>query len=256
MIVIVVILVLICLGCCLALKREHALLCKARKSDKMKTAFIKGLSREIRTHLHSVSGLAEIISKEDLYLSKSEKRNISTQIKYNTSLVSTLLDEVTVFSDEKGGHPIQDDRFSPNILCQHCLDANLSLTHEGVRMILRSQLDSNYFVSADHHIVELVMNKLVQCACHFTEKGEIIIGCRLGDPSHLLQFYVEDTGGGIPPERAHVLFKWFEDPDEMAEPTEFDLSVAQRLAAKVGGFLRWDEQYQKGTRMVFTLPVR
>ena len=169
MIVIVVILVLICLGCCLALKREHALLCKARKSDKMKTAFIKGLSREIRTHLHSVSGLAEIISKEDLYLSKSEKRNISTQIKYNTSLVSTLLDEVTVFSDEKGGHQIQDDRFSPNILCQHCLDANLSLAHEGVRMILRSQLDSNYFVSADHHIVELVMNKLVQCACHFTD---------------------------------------------------------------------------------------
>jgi hypothetical protein len=42
----------------------------------------------------------------------------------------------------------------------------------------------------------------------------------------------------------------------MAEETEFDLSVAQRLASKIGGYLRYDETYTRGTRMEFVLPVR
>lgn len=256
MVIVLVILILACLGCILAMKAQHARMCRAQKRDRMKTVFIKGLSREIRTHLHSVSGLAEIISKDDLYLSKTEKRTISSQIKYNTSLISTLLDEVAVFSEENGGHQLEDERFSPNIVCQHCIDANRSMVHEGVRLSFRRELTDNEFVSADRHIVEFIMNKLMQCACQFTEKGEITVGCHRGDPAHLIVFFVQDTGGGIPEDRRDILFKWFEDPDEMCEPTEFDLSVAQRLAAKVGGYLRWDSQYKNGTRMEFTLPVR
>ena len=38
--------------------------------------------------------------------------------------------------------------------------------------------------------------------------------------------------------------------------SSFDLSVAQRLAEKVGGYLRYDELWTRGTRMEFILPVR
>ena len=47
-----------------------------------------------------------------------------------------------------------------------------------------------------------------------------------------------------------------EEPDVKVEETEFDLSVAQRLASKIGGYLRFDETYTRGTRMEFVLPVR
>ena len=142
---------------------------------------------------------------------------MNLQIKYNTSLISTLLDEVAVFSEENGGHQLEDERFSPNIVCQHCIDANRSMVHEGVRLSFRRELTDNEFVSADRHIVELIMNKLMQCACQFTEKGEITVGCHRGDPAHLIVFFVQDTGGGIPEDRRDILFKWFEDPDEMYE---------------------------------------
>lgn len=258
MIVLVIILVLVCLGCIFYVKALRARLFKLSQSDRLKTAFIKGLSREIRTQLHSVSGLAEVISREDLYLSKGEKKDISNQIKYNARLIATVLDEVAVLSgdDNERGHQLQDERFSPNILCQRCLDANRSYAHEGVRLVFSHDVDNNFFVSADRHIVELILNKLVACACKFTEQGEIKMGCRRGDPSHLITFYVQDTGGGIPEDRKNSLFKWFDDPDVAAEPTEFDLSVAQRLASKLGGYLRFDETWQQGTRLEFTLPVR
>ena len=257
MVVVVIILLLACLGGIFALKRMHAQLCTYRKSDKMKTVFIKGISREVRTHLHSVTGLAEIIARDDLYLSKTEKRTISSQIKYNTGLISTLLDEVSVFSDDnREGHKLLDERFSPNILAQRCIEANRSMLQEGVRISFRRELSDSFFVSTDRHIVELVMNKLVFCACKFTQKGEVVVGCRCGDPAHLLTFYVEDTGVGIPEDRKGSLFSWFDNPDDVTEDTEFDLSISQRLAAKVGGFLRQDVMYTKGTRMEFVLPVR
>ncbi len=257
MIYVLFLLLVSCLGLIVALKGQHVKLSAYRKSDRMKTAFIKGLCSEIRTQLHSVSGLAEIISKDDLYLSKDEKKDISSQIQYNTGLITTMLDEVVVFfkDDERGGHKIEDDRFSPNLLCQRCIEANRSAVHEGVRLFFRRQLSDSFFVSADAHIVELVLNKLVSSACKFTMKGEITVSCQSPSP-YLLAFFVEDTGDGIPQGRKDNVFTWFDQPDENVEITEFDLSIAQRLASKIGGFIRPDESLKKGTCMVFTIPIR
>jgi K+-sensing histidine kinase KdpD len=257
MVVVLVILIIVCLALVLWGRAQQVKFAEMQKSRSVRTAFLKGLIREVRTHLHSVGGLSEIISKDDLYLSKSEKRHITTQIKYNTSLISTLLDELSILSDVHGGHQLKDERFSPNILCERCIDANLPSVHEGVRLTLTRELTDSYSVEADYHIIELIINKLVACSCQFTMKGDITLGCHLGESPNLLVFYVQDTGGTtIPEDRKASIFDWFDNPDENCEPTEFDLSVAQRLAEKVGGYLRYDEQWTRGTRMEFTLPVR
>lgn len=256
--IVIIVLIVVCLLLVLRLKTQQTEMSKYRSSDKKKSAFIKALAREIRTPLHSVSGLAEIISKDDLYLSKEEKKNISSQIKYNANLISTLLDEVSIYSEDGStGHQLKDERFSPNRICQRCIDANLSQVKEGVRILFRHEIGDEVFVSADQHIVELVLNKLVHCACKFTEKGEVILGCTRDETRRLITFFVEDTGDGIPVERRSALFNWSENMEgAMDEETEFDLTIAQRLASKIDGLLRWDYTYTKGTRMEFTLPVR
>lgn len=254
---VVIILIVICLLLVFYVKNLRTQVSESRKSDRLKTAFIKALAREIRTPLHTVSGLADIISKEDLYLSKGEKKNISEQIQYNARIISTLLDEVSIYSEDgNGGHRLEDERFSPNRLGQACIDANLSNVHKGVRLMFSQRVGDEFFVSSDRHIVELVLNKLLFCACKFTQQGEIRLGCQYDDTRRLLTFFVQDTGAGIPEERRSILFKWFDDPNPLAEETEFDLSVAYRLAQKIGGYLRWDGSYTRGTRMEFTLPVR
>ena len=247
MIVFLIIALLILLVACLcAMMHVRSLREQVRdlqKSDSMKTTFIKALGREIRTPLHSVSGMAEVISREDLYLSKSEKKNITDQIKYNTSLISTLLDEVAIYTEGSEGHCLQDERFSPNSLINRCLEGNRTFLHKGVKLLFRRDLGDDQFVSADRHIVEVVLNKLVFSACKFTMEGEVVVN-------------VEDTGAGIPEDRKNKMFTWFDDPNDMRDETEFDLAVAQRLASKIGGYLHYDERYTRGTRMEFTLPVR
>lgn len=258
--VIMVILLILCLCICLflvlQLRSIQGKLADVQKSDKMKGYFIRALSREIRTPLHSVSGLAEIISKDDLYLSKEEKKNITDQINYNTNMIATLLDEVSIYSDaNNGGHMIQNERLSPNLMCQRCLEANRGNAQKGVKMTFCHELSDNFFFSSDRHIVELVLNKLVFISCKFTVQGEITVGCRHQKGERQMMFYVQDTGGGIPQDRKAYMYTWFDQPDNMADDTEFELSVAQRLASKLGGYLQLDESYHNGTRMEFHLPV-
>ena len=254
---VIILLIVACLvlAFCLVQQRREAQKC--RQATEMKSAFIKALAREIRTPLHSVSGLAEIISKEDLYLSKEEKRNISNQILYNARLIATLLDEVSIYYDEASdGHIMQDERFSPNRLCMTCIDANVASANKGVKILFRRGVGDEVFVSAERHIVELVLNKLICISCRFTLKGEITVTTKYDHTRKLLTYIVEDTGGGIPEDRRDVLFKWFDNPDMLSDEVEFDLSVAYRLIEKIGGNLHWDNTYTKGTRMEFVFPVR
>lgn len=67
-----------------------------------------------------------MVGKEDLYLSKNEKRNISDQLNYNANLVETLMDEVMMFTESSNeGHQLHIESFSPNALCRRCLEANM-----------------------------------------------------------------------------------------------------------------------------------
>ena len=239
--ILVVVLVIICLLLVFRLKQQQERVSALYKSDKLKSHFVKSLVYEIRNPLQSVMKLAEMVGRKDLYLSKEEKKHVADQISYDSN---------------KKGHEITDERFSPNRVCERCIDANLHNVPEGVKMSFRQETGQGVFVSADRHIVELVLNKLVVLACRFTKKGEITVGCRYEEDSHRLTFVVQDTGGGIPEGRGDALFNWYNDPDDVFDETEIDLSVSQKLASKVGGLLHWDETYKNGTRIEFILPVR
>ena len=257
MVILVVVLVIVCLVLVFRLKQQQERVSALYRSDKLKSHFVRLVAYEFRSPLQSVRKLTEMMGKKDLYLSKEEKKHVADQISYHASLMATLLEEVEIYADNnKKGHPVTDERFSPNHVCERCIDANLHNVPEGVKMSFRQETGFGVVVSADRHLVELVLNKLVVLACKFTKEGEITVGCRYEEDSHRLTFVVQDTGGGIPEGRQDALFNWYNDPDDVFDETEIDLSVSQKLASKLGGFLHWDETYKNGTRMEFVLPVR
>lgn len=257
MLVLVVVLVIVCLVLLLRLKQQQARVSALYKSDKMKSHFIKAMVHEIRDPLMSVIELAETMGNQGLFLSKGEKKHLADQINFHTSLMVTLLDEVQVYSTgSKGGHQLEDERFSPNRLCERCIDANLHKVQKGVKLMFRQETGQGVFVSSDRHLVELILNKLVVLACRFTKKGEITVGCSFDEATRRLTFVVQDTGDGIPEERQDAMFKWYNNPDDIHDDTEIDLSISQQIASKIGGYLHWDETYKNGTRIEFILPVR
>ena len=75
--VILIILIVALIACAVSLYIVSCQLVKVRKNDRMKRAFLNNVGREIRTPLKSVVELSNVISKDDLYLSKNEKRDIT-----------------------------------------------------------------------------------------------------------------------------------------------------------------------------------
>jgi signal transduction histidine kinase len=127
---------------------------------------------------------------------------------------------------------------------------------QAVKLNFKRELSDEFFVKSDRHIVEVILNKLILNSCRFTEEGSITLGCNTSERDGQIVFFVEDTGGGIPENRKNNLYTWFDDPEDMADEAELDLSICQRLAQEIGGALELDELYAKGTRMLLILPLK
>lgn len=236
----------------------RAALSYARKSERMKKTFLQNINHEIRVPLKVFHTLSETVGKPDLYLSKNEKKNIADQMLYNANLISTLLDEVMVFSDvEETGHKLQLESFSPNALCRRCLEANMnSIYHRmAVKLTFKRELSDEFFIKTDRHLVELIVNKLVVNSCKFTESGEITLGCNTIERPDCLTVYVRDTGKGVPEARVGSLFSYFDKPEDLQDEAELDLSICRKIAGTLGGELVYDNSLQKGSRFMLILPL-
>lgn len=231
-----------------------------QRENYMKQAFLRNISNEIRTPLKAIGVLSQTVSKEDLYLSKNEKRDIADQLQYNAGLIGTLFDEMMLLSDnEAEGHHLKDESFSPNALCRRCLEASMYNLHhrKEVKLQFKREVSDEFFVKSDRHVVELILNKLIVNACRFTEEGSITVGCNTAEHPGMLSIYVCDTGVGIPEGRLPKVFAWFDSPAEGMDQAELDLSICQRLAEKLGGRMVIDARYdQRGTRVLLLLPQK
>lgn len=259
-IVIIIVLAVALLVTLINLSIVYCRLNKVRKNDRMKRAFLNNVGREVRIPLKSVIEMADIVAKEDLFLSKNEKRDIADQLQYNANLISTFVDEVLVFTEaDTEGRQVKEELFSPNGLCVRCMEANMhSIFHrQAVKFQFKRELSDEYFIRSDRHLVEIIINKLILNSCRFTEEGSITVGCNTSESVGQIIFFVEDTGEGIPDNRVNNLFSWFDSPEDMNDEAELDLSICQRLAQKLGGALEYDTTYTaKGTRMLLILPVK
>lgn len=257
-ILIIVLVVALAIVLCLLWKMKREVNA-VQKSELMKKTFLRNINHEIRVPLKVFHTLAQTVGKGDLYLSKTEKRDMAEQIVYNANLIGTLLDEVMMFTDtEKTGHKLWMESFSPNALCRRCLEANMHSIYrrQAVKLNFKRELSDEFFVKSDRHLVELIINKLVINACKFTENGEITVGCNTTEHPDRLTIYVCDTGNGIPEGRIGSIFSYFDKPDDLQDEAELDLSICGKVAANLGGALQHDGRYQNGTRMMLILPLR
>ncbi len=256
---IIIILSLVVLVCLYMIWNAKMEMKEVAKNDRMKRTFMNNISHEVRTSLASIRGMADTVANEALFLSKNEKRDIADQMRYNSNMIDTLIDEMLLFVEaDNEGHQLKDELFSPNALCRRCLEANFhSIYHrQAVKLNFKRELNDEYFFKSDRHMVEVILNKLIQNACRFTEEGSITVGCNTSEYIGQILFFVKDTGRGIPQNRLKNLFSWFEEPDEMKDIAELDLSICQKLAQKLGGVLQLDSMQQNGTRIMLILPLK
>ena len=101
-----------------------------------------------------------------------------------------------------------------------------------------------------------ILSNLINNAIKFTKKGRIDFGYVLKD--NFLEFYVKDTGIGIPPKYHSLIFERFYQVDRAVSRqysgTGLGLSICKGYVELIGGTIRVESEPGKGTRFVFTIP--
>lgn len=90
-------------------------------------------------------------------------------------------------------------------------------------------------------------------AMKYTKEGEVRLFFQR-QPSHI-GFIVEDTGIGIPEDKAEQIFEEFVQLDDYYDGTGIGLTIARSIARRLGGDISLDTSYMNGSRFIMTLPI-
>jgi two-component system phosphate regulon sensor histidine kinase PhoR len=117
-------------------------------------------------------------------------------------------------------------------------------------------------VFCDSEAVHQVMSNLLDNAIKYTpESGKIVVGCRaIGEKDkEFVEFFVRDTGIGIPIEDLPRLFERFYRVDKARSRqmggTGLGLAIVKHLVRAMGGDVRVESVHGQGSTFYFTLPV-
>ncbi|MBO4431768.1 MAG: HAMP domain-containing histidine kinase [Bacteroidaceae bacterium] len=224
---------------------------QAEIADRIKTVFIQNMRHEIRTPLNAIMGFAQLMSND---LSDEERATYNGYIQEsNNQLLSTLDDIIDVSHMETGAFNFQFEKFNVDELCLAHIESNKGMLTPDVKILYKPQ-EKDITLSSDKKRIGQVLDNLISNACKNTSSGTITLKVAHYIDRGKLQFVVTDTGTGVPPEKAEVIFEHFEKIDHYSPGLGLGLYVSRLIARALGGDIYLNTDYTEGAQFVFTVP--
>lgn len=233
----------------------------AEIANNYKNNFLANMSHEIRTPINTIIGFSELIKNESL---SSQKRNkYSEIIEENSQALLRLIDDIIdIAKIEANELKIKKEACSLKELF-----AELEMTYTNfLKRKHHYDLHLNFHVPEEqHHEViftdpyrlKQIINNLYINALRHTEKGQIDIGYEILNENKL-QFFVSDTGKGIPSGQIRNIFQRFiQSENESSTRTTgagLGLSICKDLANMLGGDIQVKSVEGEGSVFYVTLP--
>ncbi|MGM0551954.1 MAG: PAS domain S-box protein, partial [Bacteroidota bacterium] len=232
---------------------------KAEESDRLKTAFLNNLSHEIRTPMNAIVGFSGFINDPEL---SSEKRQYFTDIIVQSSdqLLAIIDDIISIASIEAGQVKIQENEINLNALANLLTDQFAPKAKEkNVTLSLKTSLpDEEATIISDETKLTQILTNLLNNALKFTQQGTVNFGYKRKNSQ--LEFYVEDTGMGIPQNMQEIIFNRFRQI-ETTDTRNFGgsglgLSISKAYVEMLGGNIWVISELDKGAIFYFTIPYK
>jgi len=236
----------------------QAALIKAAESERLTKSFLANISHEIRTPMNSIMGFSQIIEMEDI--------NASDRSYYAGQVVKSGQQLVEIINSIVNLSKVDAELIKPlrhNVSLHKIIEEVVELFQQRAQEVglkLTIQLPQNVLsdsIETDATMVKQVLNNLLSNALKFTPSGSVMIGYHWTVSN--VEFFVTDTGIGIPQEQKDSIFEPFvqlEDRDHLqAGGTGLGLTLAKRLVQALGGEIRVTSVLHQGTTVYFTLPL-
>ncbi|MDT8393728.1 MAG: ATP-binding protein [Bacteroidales bacterium] len=238
---------------------------KAEESDRLKTAFLANISHEVRTPMNAILGFSDLLMNPNTS-EKNRNEYISHIHKSSHNLLSIINDIIDFSMIETGQLQIYNSECSVNNILDDLLATFRQYKHmvgkEHLDIRLAEKLmDDNSFIRSDEERIKQLMSNLIGNAIKYTEKGSVQFGCRIlseGEDMDKLQFFVIDTGIGIPVDKHEVIFERFRQLDDSNTRkyggNGLGLSITKQIAGLLDGDISLESTPGKGSSFYFTLP--
>ena len=231
---------------------------KAEESDRLKSDFLANMSHEVRTPLNSIIGFSELLS--DSCFKEEEKNEFIQHIITNGNKLLTIISDIMDISMMESGvfkirkSQVNVHEFVSNIMKQ--FSVQIEEKKLGIKLSLPAN-DEETIIIADADRLSQIFNNLISNALKFTVNGRIEIGYQ--PKAKMVEFYVKDTGIGIPTEYQDKIFERFRQVESgytrQYSGSGLGLAITKNLAELMGGNIWFESEPGKGSGFYFTLPT-
>jgi two-component system, OmpR family, phosphate regulon sensor histidine kinase PhoR len=244
----------------LQLQTEHS---ELERLERVRKDFVINVSHELRTPLASIQGYTETLLDGAIHDADHNMRFLGI-IRHNAERLTRLTaDLLTLSRLELRTQEMRVASFRVNDLLADVVDTirpiaakkDIVLTHEPGPPECEVFCDSEAFY-------QIVSNLLDNAVKYTPEGGSIVVGSKpvsRRDGSQWIEFFVRDSGIGIPEAEQSRLFERFYRVDKARSRelggTGLGLAIVKHLVRAHAGEIRLESHAGAGATFFFTLPV-
>lgn len=232
---------------------------RAEKSDRLKEAFLQNLSHEIRTPMNAIVGFSGLIAEPGI---DNDSLTEYAHIIQNSSnkLLSIVTDILTMARIQTGQEriitrPVYVDELIDKLLINN---KELAESKHLELQIHKDQSNPIPVIITDESKLYQILSNLVHNAIKFTNHGSVHFGYSIHQND--INFYVKDTGIGIPTDAIDLIFERFRQADPSLSVqyggTGLGLAICKSYANMLGGKISVESEIDKGSTFHFSIPYQ
>lgn len=233
---------------------------RAEAGSCAKSEFLSVMSHELRTPLNGVLGMADILASTPL---DAEQQDFVKTIRDSGNRLLGIINDILDFASiEQGTASLESAPVALAALKESCCQAiRATAAGKGLRLRCETLPGVPEQITGDAIRIRRVLVNLLGNAAKFTSQGSVMLRIQpaFAEGGEYLDFCVQDTGPGIPPEKLGQIFHPFVQADSSSQrPFEgigLGLAISQRLAEAIGGSITASSTPGKGSTFTFRLPT-
>jgi signal transduction histidine kinase len=222
------------------------------ESEQLSRNFLMSVSHELRTPLTAIRGHVSALREGVIEDEASQQRSLEVISEEAVRLERLVGDVLDLAKLDARRFALLREEVDMRALCER---AYTTFAEEARSRGIDYELELGegaVLITDGDRVLQIVTNLLAN-ALHWTPKGgRVDLGLDTHDGE--VRVAVSDTGPGIAPEETERIFRPFWSGD--GGGTGLGLTIAQNLAAALGGRLELDSEPGRGSRFVLVLPVK
>ncbi|GHV50896.1 hypothetical protein FACS1894216_03920 [Synergistales bacterium] len=234
----------------------------AEQANVAKTSFLANMSHEIRTPMNAITGMSELVLREDV---SPEVREYATGIKQASANLLSIINDILDFSKIESGKmeiiPVEYDFAS--MINDVVTITRTRLVEKSVLFVVNIDSKLPMKLVGDEARVRQILLNILSNAVKYTDAGSVVFAAKGeadGSGSVMMTFEVSDTGRGISEEDMEHLYGNFTRFDSQknrnVEGAGLGLAITRSLCAAMEGDIQVRSKYGEGSVFTANIPQR